>query len=251
MRGLSELVSTVILLSVVLTISVSGFLYAMYYIDQNQAAVEYGFIKSVFRNIAVTNIDQAIRLDYRYPSSYVAVGYKVTSINVTFVIGNTIITFLNTTCLTASVRRPLAQGLNMVYGVNKSLVESDTPYMFVYEYYKSGATTLVLDPSPITFKVLYVNSTQGSYTILYFTLVNFTGLNNPARPPEIYGQGYMVVKHDPSKDLYFKYTNTTTIDVYINGLRQSLPQDILNALSSSTNGVEVDIRVLRVGVMAS
>jgi tRNA U34 5-carboxymethylaminomethyl modifying enzyme MnmG/GidA len=61
----------------------------------------------------------------------------------------------------------------------------------------------------------------------------------------------MVVKHDPSKDLYFKYTNTTTIDVYINGLRQSLPQDILNALSSSTNGVEVDIRVLRVGVMAS
>ncbi|MCI4462522.1 MAG: hypothetical protein JHC12_06205 [Thermogladius sp.] len=251
MRGLSELVSTIIVFSVVLTISVSGFLYAMYYLDQNQAAVEYGFIKSVFRNIAVTDIDHAIRLDYRYPYNYVAIGYKLTSTNVTFVIGNTTITFLNTTCLTASVRRPLAQGFSMVYGVNKSIVESDTPYMLVYEYYESGATTLVLDPSPITFKVVYVNSTQGTYTILYFTLVNFTGLNNPAGPPEIYGQGYMVVKHDPSKDLYFKYTNITTVAVYINGLRQSLPQDILNALSSSASGVEVDVRVLRVGVMAS
>lgn len=249
LRGLSEAVSAVILFAVTLSISIAGFMYVMFYLDRNQASVEFGYVKSVFRNIAVSALEQPFKLEYSYPFNYVSIGFATRPFNLTLVVNNTRVVVGNITALTAVVRRNLVQGFNLVYGVNSSLLPSGHPGMLVYEYYQQGASVLVLDPSVVTYQVVYVNSTLGVKARVTFMVSNFTGLNRPDRPPEVYGQGLLVLRHDPSRDIDLVYTNVTSLSIYINGKQVQLPPDIQTALSSSSYGVEVELRVVEIGVM--
>ncbi|WP_440059712.1 hypothetical protein ACSU1N_00715 [Thermogladius sp. 4427co] len=253
MRGVSEVISAVIIASAILAISLSGYLFVTYYNELSRASIEYGYIKSVFKSITQTSLGQVFRLEYRYPYNYLSLGYSVSRTNITISVsleggGVRNLTISNLVRLTAGVRKPIVNTPSIIYGDNTSLIQpTKTPFL-IYEYYSNGWSRIVVDPSIIGYEIVNITSPQGTRVEVYFTLVNFTGLNNPTGPPEIYGQGYLVLSHDPSRDIAYVFTGVSGVKILYNNSEIAIPKQVADIFSSRAS-ITLVVRIINIGVL--
>lgn len=215
-RTVSEIIAGVILFAVVTMISLTIFFYTVFYVDYAKALTEYGYVVSMFNNIAeaiITGSTNNTAMDFTYPHEVVSLGYSYRDVNLSIIlrdaVNNSLIWSLNTTrcyVLRAGVPRPVVTSSNPVKlrGDNITVVNDIKSVPFIYEYYFNGWSMLTLDLCRIYYSIKSLNNTR----ILEIWLFNLTSVNSEDTPPMVTGQGHIVVL-PRVREIVFSNVNAT------------------------------------------
>ncbi|MEM4654594.1 MAG: hypothetical protein QXL34_03800, partial [Thermosphaera sp.] len=85
MRAVSEPLVILILFMTVVLISLSIFFFSTFSVDATTASVEYGYVKSMFREVAfsIPEVLNGQSIYVRHPSSIINLGYRKLPVNLT------------------------------------------------------------------------------------------------------------------------------------------------------------------------
>jgi hypothetical protein len=160
LRSVSEAISTLIIAGTVIIVSITVFYYALANLQQATLASEYGYVRSVFLGLADSFPDLIAGGTYgaRLPSRMVGVGYindtdtrlQIIVLNNTEILVNYTDTPLE---LQARAYAALYVGYHVIYGRDYVVVNDTGLIPLVREYYKNGATHLVLDTNRFYVKI--------------------------------------------------------------------------------------------------
>jgi len=175
MKCLSPTISLIITTMMVLVVSLTIFYASMTLTDTTRSIMEYGEIKSVFKDIAVVrlrDILQGSRLTYRFSSSTLGIGYKKLDHTLSIIVRNT--TFNKTISISdfysiyGKSNKILASQMSIIYGsVDKTkYIVNDTydlPLLIEYNENSGTLTELLFNKTKCT---VYNVSYSGGYDIV-------------------------------------------------------------------------------------
>ncbi|ADG90647.1 hypothetical protein [Thermosphaera aggregans] len=203
MKSVSEPLVIMILFMTVVLISLSIFFFSTFSVDATTASVEYGYVKSLFREIAfsIPEILNGQTIYTRHPSSLVSLGFKKIPLNLTIQLelgNNTLVTAFNKTefyALTGGIRRNVLEDVrgSIVYGVNQSVVSEIERLALVREYYYNGWTIIELDTARVYCSIYKVGDSNYYLEII---IADFGGYYNINDPPTVIGTGSIRLRYE-------------------------------------------------------
>jgi hypothetical protein len=186
---ISETISTIIIFSTVIVISLLIFSISLYMLQSSTQAAEYGYVKTVFVNLAnsIPNLLEGGSYAANIPTRTVGLGYlNKTDITVSIIINNItqkidhpIMIYAKTVSATSTINRTIF-GIN----INESVVNESLNIARVREVYYLGATYIILDtmkPYLRIYEYKYNNITTYTITITYVKLKPVVISTKPSR----------------------------------------------------------------------
>lgn len=251
MKSVSELLVIMILFMIVVLISLSIFFFSTFSVDATTASVEYGYVKSLFREIAfsIPEILNGQTIYTRYPSSLVSLGFKKIPVNLAIQLelgNNTLITAFNKTefyALTGGIRRNVLEDVrgSIVYGVNQSVVSEIERLALVREYYYNGWTMIELDTARVYYSIY---KTGASNYYLEIIITDFGGYYNINDPPTVIGTGSIRLRYESYYADVLEFSPVRNVTIVFN---QSIIT--LNDIIPSDNSIDLDSGSLTVRIV--
>ncbi len=169
-KGIGEVISTVIIAATVIAISLAIFTIALQSTYFSMRASNYGYVKSLFLSIA-NNIPQIIQGNSfvsNIPSGQVGIGFKniTNKIEVDLLINgvwNNITIANYTMALTAGINLPAYTSSHLIFGINNFTVNDISFIPTVWEYYNNGWTRLNLNTTRIYVSVYKTITSTGTW----------------------------------------------------------------------------------------
>ncbi|MEM2009688.1 MAG: hypothetical protein QXV51_02475 [Thermosphaera sp.] len=234
MRAVSEPLVILILFMTVVLISLSIFFFSTFSVDATTASVEYGYVKSMFREVAfsIPEVLNGQSIYVRHPSSIINLGYRKLPVNLTiqleFANGSRLLVLEKTEfyAITGGIHRNVLEnvGVNLIFGRDKPFVTEIRELALVREYYSNGWTFIELDTSRIYCSIYRVGFNNYYMEIL---VVDFGGFYDANQPPSVIGGGSITLKYDVASTLVKEHSKVANIYITHNQttltLREILP----------------------------
>ncbi|QOR94130.1 hypothetical protein IMZ38_05705 [Thermosphaera chiliense] len=260
MKSVSEPLVIMILFMTVVLISLSIFFFSTFSVDATTASVEYGYVKSLFREIAfsIPEILNGQTVYTRHPSSLVALGFKKIPVNLTIRLelsNNSLIQAFNKTefyALTGGIRRNVLEDVrgSIVYGKNQTVVNEIEQLALVREYYYNGWTMIELDTARIYYSMYKIGPSNYYLEIL---IADFGGFYNISEPPTVMGTGSIRLKYEPYYASVSEFSSVQNLTLILNQtvitLKDILPPN--HTIDPVTGSLTVRIVYKKIAVLVS
>ncbi|MEM4436909.1 MAG: hypothetical protein QXO22_08200 [Thermosphaera sp.] len=207
----------------VVLISLSIFFFSTFSVDATTVSVEYGYVKSMFREVAfsIPEVLNGQSIYIRHPSSLINLGYKRIPVNLTITVefanGSRVLVFEKAEffALTGGIRRNALEniGLKIVYGRNEPIVTEIRELAMVKEYFYNGWTFIELDTSRIYCSIYKIGPNNYYMEIL---ITDFGGFYDTDQPPTVIGGGSITLKYDFGFTVVNEYAKVANLFININ-----------------------------------
>jgi len=237
MRGLSPIVSLMIITAVVVAVSLAVFYGAMMISDWAELVMEYGQVKSILKDIATTRFEDILRgahVKYYLTLSRVGVGYRKLDYRLHVAVENSTFReayFIDLYSIYARSSKPLASGKTVLYGTpDKYLVNSTAELPLILEYNDDVGTVVEVVLSKIKYAVYNITYGDKHVILIKVLIPRFT-------KPLVIGRNIISVRGSVNEVLSRSYQSVSEFRVYVDSVEVANSSKIL--LSVGLNPSEV------------
>ncbi len=260
MKSVSEPLVIMILFMTVVLVSLSIFFFSTFSVDATTASVEYGYLKSLFREIAfsIPEILNGQTIYTKHPSSLVSLGFKKIPVNLSiqleFKNGSSIQVFNKTEfyALTGGIHRNVLESVagSILYGKNQTVVNEIEQLGLVHEYYHNGWSMIELETARIYYSLYKVGPSNYYLEVI---IADFGGYYDITGPPTVIGTGSIRLRYEPYYSNVSEYSNVQNITIIFNqtviALKDLLPPT--HQIDLETGSLTVRIVYKKIAVLIS
>ncbi len=232
MLGISESISLIILVAVVLAVSMALFYSTMFVTSTTRTVLEYGQVKSMLKDIAVAKLDDILQgalITYHLNYKTMGIGYRKLDTTITITItqyGGTHYNLSIDSFYTIYGRssKVILKGRNILYGEPEPLIVNKTDQLpFIVEYNTNAGSVIELSINKILYKVFRASTINGSSLTIRLMIVRII-------KPIIHGQYILRVYSILNTTYSETYQNTTYFRIYNNGEFITSSDDLLRSV---------------------
>jgi len=247
LKAVGDLLAFVIVSTVVLSITLAIFFATMIFNEMTRATLEYGSVKSVFKDIAVKfdSILTGTRLMYGHPSDFVGIGYRrlETDITIAIQLQNGTVASMEINgfyAIQAVVHKILIEANKVIYGSTDSrLVDRLNNAVVLREYTSNGSTVLEMTSDKIYYSIYNITENARSVIVVELVIARIV-------KPYVVGSGTLVVYSRVNETLSTTYESVQGFTIAMNGDMLTSDQLLSECIGQSVDSVNLHVRVVDV-----